>query len=80
MENETEAVSDVLVLLHLSPRPPRGYHPLLFPGCLSFSDIIAFLSAFVPFSLPLSLSHTHKHTLTYKQRELSLAYRDPLLL
>ena len=62
MENETEAVSDVLVLLHLSPRPPRGYHPLLFPGCLSFSDIIAFLSAFVPFSLPLSLSHTQTHT------------------
>lgn len=58
---------------------PRGHQPPFFlPGCLSFSDIIAFLSVLVPFSLSPSLSLSH--TLTYKQRELSLAYRDPLRL
>lgn len=53
MENETEAVDDVFVLLSLS------LHMVItafLRGCLSFSDIIAFLSVFVPFSLPLSLA------------------------
>lgn len=60
MENETEAVDDVFVLLSLS----LSLHMVITPflrGCLSFSDIIAFLSGFVPFSLPDSLSFPLTH-------------------
>lgn len=62
---------------------PSGYH-LLFLPCLSFLDIIAFLLVFVPFSLPHSLSLPLPHTVTpthsHINTELSLAYRDSLLL
>lgn len=54
MENETEAADDVFVPPSLS----LSLHMVMTPflrGCLSFSDIIAFLSVFVPFTLPDSL-------------------------
>lgn len=85
MENETEAIDDVFVLCVLPPLSlsPSGYH-LLFLPCLSFLDIIAFLLVFVPFSLPHSLSLPLPHTVTpthsHINTELSLAYRDSLLL
>lgn len=83
MENETEAINDVFVLCVLPLSLSPGYH-LLFLPCLSFLDIIAFLLVFVPFSLPhsllLPLPHTVTPTHSHINTELSLAYRDSLLL
>lgn len=80
MENETEAV-DVFVL---ALSPSTWLSPPFLAGCLSFSDIIAFLSVFVPFGLPLSPFpfHTHSHinTESYRWPTGSHYVCDPRLL
>lgn len=57
MENET-------LFLHV------WLSPSSLPRCLSFSDIIAFLSVFVTLSLA-NLPIPHPHTATYKQRVIT---------
>lgn len=61
--------------------PPSlfSYHPLFFQVVCHFQTLLA-VSQCLSHSvcLPLSVFHSLHHT--YKQRELSLAYRDPLLL
>lgn len=76
MENESVGCRDVFVLLSLSSWSSTP----LFSSRLSviFRHYCLSLSVSPIQSLPLSLSLSH--TLTYKQRELSLAYRDPLRL
>ncbi len=83
MENETEAVIDVFVTLSFSllvvitPFSSR-LSVILRHYCLSLS--VCPIQSALSLSLSLSLTHTHTHTHSHINRELSLAYRDPLLL